>query len=40
MRASWGAKSCRFTAAVPAGDDLQPRLDNLICREEPGYAAR
>ncbi|HMG46646.1 MAG TPA: fimbria/pilus outer membrane usher protein [Allosphingosinicella sp.] len=39
MRASWGTKTCEFTAAVPAGDDLQPRLDNLVCREEPHYAA-
>jgi len=40
MRASWGTRSCSFIAAVPAGDDLQPRLDNLVCREEPHYATR
>jgi outer membrane usher protein len=40
MQASWGTKNCWFIAAVPAGDDLQPRLDNLVCREEPHYATR
>jgi outer membrane usher protein len=40
MRASWASRTCAFTASVPAGDDLQPRLDNLVCREEPHYAAR
>ena len=40
MRASWGTRTCTFSASVPAGDDLQPRLDDLICREEPSYAAR
>lgn len=40
MRASWGSTTCAFTAAVPAGDDLQPRLDDLVCRAEPAYAAR
>jgi outer membrane usher protein len=40
MRASWGSRTCAFTAALPAGDDLQPRLDNLVCRAEPDYAAR
>jgi outer membrane usher protein len=40
MRASWGSRTCAFTASVPAGDDLQPRLDDLVCREDPHYAAR
>ena len=40
MRASWAGRTCGFTASVPAGDDLQPRLDNLTCREEPSFAAR
>lgn len=40
MRASWGSSTCAFTAAVPAGDDLQPRLDNVVCREERHLAAR
>ena len=40
MLASWGSHRCAFTVAVPAGDDLQPRLDNLVCRAEPDYAAR
>jgi outer membrane usher protein len=40
MQASWGTKNCWFIAAVPAGDDLQPRLDSLVCREEPHYATR
>jgi outer membrane usher protein len=40
MRATWGGRSCRFTAAVPAGDDVQPRLDDIVCREDPHYATR
>ena len=40
MRASWESRSCAFTVSVPDGDDLQPRLDNLVCRAEPHYAAR
>jgi len=40
MRASWESRSCAFTVSVPVGDDLQPRLDDLICRAEPNYAAR
>ena len=35
-----GHGHARSPPSVPAGDDLQPRLDNLVCREEPNYAAR
>ncbi len=40
MRASWEGGACGFTAIVPANDDPQPRLDNLVCREGSGYASR
>lgn len=39
LRARWGGRACRFTAAVPANDDPQPLLDGLVC-VEGGYAAR
>jgi len=39
LRASWGDRSCSFTATVPPSDDPQPRLDGLICREISHYAA-
>ncbi|HYI48985.1 MAG TPA: fimbria/pilus outer membrane usher protein [Allosphingosinicella sp.] len=39
-RASWADQACQFTAAVPEGDDPQPRLDGLVCRRSSGYAAR
>jgi len=39
LRAVWSGGSCRFAAIVPASDDPQPRLDGLVCREEPAYAA-
>ncbi len=37
--ADWSGGRCSFTAAMPEGDDPQPRLDDLVCREEPSYAA-
>lgn len=37
--ASWEGERCAFTAQVPDNDDPQPRLDNLICRRTPTYAA-
>jgi outer membrane usher protein len=40
IRASWAGRSCQFTATVPEDGDLQPRLDNLVCRAEPHYATR
>jgi outer membrane usher protein len=40
MRASWGGRVCAFAVLVPDDDDLQPRIDNLVCRSEPHYAAR
>lgn len=40
LRAQWGDRTCRFTAAIPAGNDPQPRLDGLVCSRSPDYAAR
>jgi outer membrane usher protein len=40
MEANWGGKRCTFAVLVPEDDDLQPRLDNLVCRAGQGYAAR
>ena len=39
LRASWAGGACVFTAVVPENDDPQPRIDGLICRAEPVYAA-
>jgi outer membrane usher protein len=40
LRASWGGGTCQFSATVPESDDPQPRLEGLICRRNPDYAAR
>lgn len=40
MRATWASHGCRFTAVVPDDGDIQPRLDDLVCRPEPVYATR
>jgi outer membrane usher protein len=40
VRALRPGGACSFTVEVPAGDDLQPRIDGLKCREEPRFAAR
>ncbi|MEA3046402.1 MAG: outer rane usher protein [Sphingomonadales bacterium] len=40
MEASWGGERCTFAVLVPEDDDLQPRLDNLVCRAGGTYAAR
>lgn len=40
FEASWEGRSCRFDAAMPAGDDPQPRLAGLVCRAAGRYAAR
>jgi outer membrane usher protein len=40
LSAAWASGSCAFVAAVPDNDDPQPRIDNLVCRSEPRYAAR
>ena len=40
VRAVWAGGRCGFTAAVPANDDPQPRLEGLICRREAAYAAQ
>ena len=40
LRADWAGRSCGFSAIVPGGDDPQPRLDGLVCREVDTYAAR
>ena len=39
LRAEWAGGRCGFAATVPESDDPQPRLDGLVCREEPVYAA-
>lgn len=40
LNAEWSGGRCSFVAAMPEGDDPQPRLDNLVCRQEPTYVAR
>lgn len=40
LQASWGGRTCAFDVAVPDGDDPQPRIDGLTCRDVPVYAAR
>jgi len=34
LEAAWQDGSCTFTATMPGGDDPQPRLDGLVCRDE------
>lgn len=40
MEASWSGQICTFAVIVPQDDDLQPRIDNLVCRRSENYAAR
>jgi len=40
MEASWSGQRCTFPVIVPEDGDLQPRLDNLVCRRKADYAAR
>ena len=39
LTVTWEGGACTFDATVPAGDDPQPRLDGLICRNEASDAA-
>ena len=34
LSAAWDGGACTFTATMPGGDDPQPRLDGLVCRDE------
>jgi outer membrane usher protein len=40
LRAAWSDGACGFSVTVPANDDPQPLLDNIICRASQDYAAR
>jgi len=37
--ARWEGGTCTFSATIPDGEDPQPRIDNVICRERTRYAA-
>jgi outer membrane usher protein len=40
LEASWSGRSCRLQVTVPGGDDPQPRIAGLVCREAATFAAR
>ena len=40
VEASWGDRRCTFEVAVPEGDDPQPGIAGLVCRNAATYAAR
>jgi len=40
LEASWGGRSCRMRVTVPEGDDPQPLIGGLVCRETATYASR
>jgi outer membrane usher protein len=40
LTAAWDGHRCRFEATVPPGDDPQPHLDGLVCREGEVFARR
>ncbi len=40
LEADWAGGRCSFDAAVPEGDDPQPRIAGLVCRTAATYAAR
>jgi outer membrane usher protein len=40
MEANWDGHRCTIALVVPDDGDLQPRLDNLVCRNGTTYAVR